>query len=530
MAVGMVCGLTVAASTAALALTPVSVGSVGEWSPASTLAGCSAAGAPRVVFPKDSPTQSTGAGAIVWGSGGGCKEAGVAAGAWVAAIGAGDVPGMAEPARTAAGGRLALGPPVAAVEGPHGKILLAGAAGGGASGGGVGDGGGASGGGAAGERLVVSEGNAGGGFSDERTTGGPAWPVGLASGYLGDVAIGALVPAAGASPRGSGKSFQNGGPARARAHARGAAISNTSPATEEALESTPDEEALEMWVHRYYQGGFQTGTRIGRAARGSVEGLTVALDYRSDGLAVWAQGGAVYGRSLPASDRSSQPLQRVAGTAGKTAIAALLSDDNRGIVAWSVTAQGVTSVYGELTGPQVRFRAGGGRLLERFRDPHGQAPPAYAGPRLIRLASESVMLAWTGVGRGTDGDRWAVHATAVDLNGVGSSETISPAGRDGLLAGLAAGPADDGFALIYEPAETAGGADLKEGGLYGARGGDEHPDRTRFGAVEEIAGAGPEGTNGEAGIGVDPDSDRAIAAWRTPAGGVESSVRELAEG
>ena len=341
----------------------------------------------------------------------------------------------------------------------------------------------------------------------------------LASGYLGDVAVAAPVASAEPSPTASAEALLNRGPARARARARGGSNSNASPA---------GTKTLELWVHRHYQNGFQAPTPIARIGGGPLEGLTIALDYRSDGLAVWAQGGEIYGRSLPASNRGSQPVQRLAKTVGRTAVAALVSDDNRGIVVWSETARGVTSLYGELTGTHVRF--GRARLLERFADPHGQPPPGYAGPRLVRLASESVMLAWTGAGSGPDRGRWAVHCTAVDLNGVGSIETISPAGRDGLLAGLAAGPADDGFALIDEPAETAAGADLGEGGVYVARGGDERPDRTRFGAVQEIAPAGPAGTDGEAGIGVDPDSDRAIAAWRTATGGVESSVRGLAAG
>jgi hypothetical protein len=498
--------LVLMVSTLAIALTPASVATVGEWSAPAALASCSAVGGPAVVFPRNAPAHGTGPGAIVWGSDGRCGEP---AGARVAAISSDDVPEGPATARTRAGKGLALSGPIGATEGPYGQIALAG---------------GARAAGARSRGLLLSEGRAGGVFSTPLWTGGASEPVALASGYLGDVAVADVavaspVPSAGPSPTASAEAFQNRVLARARARARGAPNSNTSPA---------GSETLELWVHRHYQDGFQAPAPIASIERRPVEGLTIALDYRSDGLAVWAQDGEIYGRSLPVSNRSSQPVQRVAAAAGRTAMAALLSDDNRGIVVWSETARGVTSVYGELTGTHVRF--GRARLLERFADPHGQAPPAYAGPRLVRLASESVMLAWTGVGSGPDRGRWAAHSTAVDLNGVGSIETISPPGRDGLLAGLAAGPADDGFVLIDEPAQTASGPDLREGGVYVARGGDEHPDRTRFGAVQEIVPAGAMGTNGEAGIGVDPDSDRAIAAWRTPTGGVESSVEGLAAG
>ena len=64
---------------------------------------------------------------------------------------------------------------------------------------------------------------------------------------------------------------------------------------------------------------------------------------------------------------------------------ALLSDDNRATLAWSETRGQITRVFVELSGTGVRF--GTPRLLERFTDPDGAAPPSDS-PRLVRLLSE----------------------------------------------------------------------------------------------------------------------------------------------
>ncbi len=356
---------------------------------------------------------------------------------------------------------------VAAAVAPHGRILLA------ADGRSRGD---------AGDGLLLSEGFARGHFSTPIATGGAAAPLALTSAYLGDVAL--LSPGASRSPGAAGP--------------------------------------IELRVHRYYAvgaGSFQPAIKV--AAGGPVEGLTVAMDYRSDALTVWERDGAIYARDMPGSGRVSHAVVRVASAAPGAHIAALLSDDNRATLAWSETRGGITRVYAELSATGVRF--GAPRLLERFTDPDGATPPS-GSPRLVRLLSESVMLAWSGAASG----HWVVRTAAVDLGGVRSIETISARGHDALLAALAPGPAGEAYAVWSEPhTNGAGRLDYSDQALYAARGIDAYPGRTIFTAPELLSAPAAPGTTGEAAIAVDPDSDRAIAAWRAPGGAIEYSLRAL---
>jgi hypothetical protein len=486
-------GVAMLASTALVIVLPTSVQSTGPWSQPATLAACSAPGSPAIAFPSDSPQHGTGPGAIVWGAAARCPGGG--GGPRVAAIAPDDdAPGSPFAARTPAGRALAIGAPLTVAAAPHGRILLAGAAGAARSASaaepaGAAGGARAAGGGGTGERglasvadtrakssLLLSEGPAGGPFDAPRATGGAAAPLAVANAYLGDVAL--------ASPSGG------------RAG------------------------AIELRMHRYYMDVFQPPTPI--AGGEGVEGLALALDYRSDALATWERDGVIYTRFMPGSDRSEYPIRRVARAAPGARIAAVLSDDNRAILAWTETRGGTTSVYAELSGTGVRF--GAPRLLERFADPGGGPPPRGGGPRLVRLASESVMLAWSGAVAG----HWVVHTAAVDLNGVRQIETVSPPGRDAVLADLTPGPSDEAYALWSEPRTSAQGSlDYGDQALYAARGIDAYPGRTIFAAPEQIAAAGVAGTTGEAAVGVDPDTDRALAAWRTRGGVIDYSLRAL---
>lgn len=469
---------------ALLVLLPAAVQSDEEpWSQPAVLGTCSAPGAPAILFPSDTPRHGTGPGAIVWSSASLCTGG---AGARLSAIVPGaDAPGTASIPRTSTGRALALTGPIAAATAPHGQILLAGAAaattsvaGGGVTGKGTDKAAAAGASGPAGG-LLLSEGFAGGPFTEPWRTGGAGAPLALSTAYLGDVAL--------ASP--------------------GGAHGGTS--------------AIQLRVHRYYASSFLAPVRVSPVAPStSVEGLTLAMDYRSDALVVWQQAAAIYARDLPGSNRSARPVMHVASAAPHARIAVLRSDDNRAILAWADTRAGVTSVYAELSVPNIHF--GAPRLLERFTDPGGLAPPS-GSLRLIRLLSESVMLAWTGAQDG----HWVVRTAAVDLNGVGAIDTISTPGHDALLADLAPGPNGEAYALWSEPRSTPAGLDLSEEAVYAARGIDAYPDRTIFTAPELIAAPGASGSTGEAAVAVDPDSDRAIAAWRTSGGAIDYSLRAI---
>lgn len=456
-------GVELIALTALIAMLPAGVQSDGgPWSQPATLSACSASGGPSILFPSDAPRHATGPGAIVWGSAPRCPGAG---GPRISAIApGGDAPGRPHIPRTASGRALALIGPIAAAAAPDGRMLLAGQA---AAPGRTQNG------------LLFSEGSARGAFSAPQSTGGPPAPLALSTAYLGDVAL--------LSPSDSGHE----------------------PST------------IELRVHRYYESSFLAPVPV--TSGRSVGGLTLALDYRSDALAVWQRGEAIYARDMPGSNRSARSPARIARAAPHARIAALRSDDGRAIIAWSETRGGITRVYAELSSPDVRF--GAPRLLERFADPGGLGPPP---PRLVRLLSESVMLAWTGAESG----HWVVRTAAVDLNGVRSIDTISSPARNALLAGLAPGPDGEAYALWSEPQPTSSsssssGLDLSDQAVYAARGVDAYPGRTIFTAPQRLSAPGDRGSTGEAAIAVDPDSDRAIAAWRTPGGAIDYSLRAL---
>ena len=487
-------GPALLAGVAFVVLLPAAVQSdYGPWSQPAVLEACSAPVSPAVVFPSDAPRHGTGPGAIVWSSASRCPGG---AGARVSAIAPStDAPGVGSTPRTAAGRALGFTEPIAVAAAPHGRVLLAGAttaerSAAGTSTNGVSTTGASTNGATAAgaspthaNGLLLSEGLARGPFTAPAPTGGAGDPLALTTAYLGDVAL--------ASPEGAPDTPGGDGTG-----------------------------AIELRIHRYYASSFTAPVPV--AASRSVEGLTLAMDYRSDALAVWERDGTIYARDMPGSGRSGRSTQRVAAAAPGARIAALLSDDNRAILAWSETRAGVTRVYAELSATGVRF--GAPRLLERYADPGGFAPPSP--PRLVRLLSESVMLAWTGAASG----HWVVRAAAVDENGVRTIDTISTPGHDALLADLAPGPAGEAYALWSEPQATPSGLDLSDQALYAARGIDAYPGRTIFAAPEQISAPGASGATGEAAVGVDPDSDRAIVAWRTPGGAIDYSLRALGGG
>jgi hypothetical protein len=465
----------------------------GKWSPPAILSDCPGTGAPRVVFPEDSPTHGTGPGAIVWSVTAPCPTG---AGVLLAPISAEDLPGQPAAPRTEAGATIALRGPVSATGGPHGHIAIAAASAGEPGPGAVleaggkgrpmagpgirGKGtpkGGPDGGTREGE-LLLTEGSAGGPFAAPLALGGPASTFSFATAYLGDAALASL-----ADPHGRTD--------------------------------------VQLRVQRFYASAFAPPARVsatgggGDVGTGSIAALTVALDFRSDRLVVFSQRGSLYARELP-SKGAPHSIQRLGPSPPAGArIAAVISDDDRAIVAWTVGHGGRTSVYVSRSQPGVRFTAP--ELLEEFPDPPGL--PGYVdSPRIVRLSSESVMLAWTGVVAG----HWAIRAAAIDLNGVLPPSTISPAGRDALLADIAPGPNDEALALWSEPQPTAAGLDLGSQAIFAARGFDGYPEQVKFAAPELIA---PPGPNSDATLAFDPDSDRAVAAWRTGAGALAFATR-----
>jgi len=457
-AAGFAAAIASVAATSAWLASPVASApvvsgpvSVTGWSQPATVGGCSGAEAPWVVFPSDGPDHATGAGAIVWSTGRRCPGG---ERVLVAAVGPADRPAPGARPRTAGGRRIGLQGPLAVAGGPYGRIVIAAFAPTGPAHG------------------LFTQGAAGGPFTPAAPTTSPASPTALASAYLGDVAL-----------------------ASASVGARGRT-------------------GIRLRIERHHGRGFAPRGPVSAPAAGRVRSLRVALDYRSDALAVWWQRGAIYARVLPAAWRA-HATARLAAAGPDVRIAAVVSDDDRAIVAWAAQRGSRTSVYLDMSAPGVRFHRP--RLLERFTDPGGLRSPS-GSPSLIRLSSESVMLAWAGV----EGGRWVVRTAPVDLHGVRTVSTIPTPGADALLAALAPGPDGEALALWSEPQPTPrGGADLARQAIFAARGIDAHPGVSIFGRPEQVATPGP---NSDATVAFDPDSDRALAVWRGAGGTIEYAL------
>jgi hypothetical protein len=182
---------------------------------------------------------------------------------------------------------------------------------------------------------------------------------------------------------------------------------------------------------------------------------------------------------------------------------------------WSEQQGTTTSTWMDYSQPGPRF--GSARLLERLDDPE-QGSPAAGAPQLIRLSSESVMSAWAGAANG----RWVVRTAPIDQHGLRSVSTIAVPGADVLLDALAPGPRGEAIALLAEPRPGAGQPVAAAPQALLAARGIELAGRTAFGSLEQIAA--PAALSG-ANVAIEPDSDRALAAWQGPGGVVYYSLR-----
>jgi hypothetical protein len=450
------------------------------WSAPAPLSACAAEGGAWTVFPSDGPAQATGPGAIVWDAQRGCAGG---AGVRVAELGAEDLPRASVVARTATGAPLRAQGPLLAGGAPHGQIAIAALAPAPAA--------------APASVDSLIQGPAGGPFAtlapDEHGS-----PVALATAYLGDLALATPAPTASRQSRpGAGGS---------RAAARGSSGDNAVARAGAALR---------VLVERFYAHAFSREDLAGDAREGPVEALALALDYRSEALVAWSQRGSIFAQLLPAKAPPG-PIQRLARSAPGAHLSALLSDDYRGIVAWSTQSAGHTAVYLDRSATGVSFAAP--QLLESYADPGGAPAPA-ASPSLVRLSSEGVVMAWAGASAGD----WVVRAAPVDLNGMGTAATLAAPGADALLASLAPGPDGEVFVLWSEPAQGP----LGDQALFAARGLGVYPERVAFGEGEPVA---PPGPVADARLAVDPASGRAVASWQGQSGSIEYSIRRAEPG
>ncbi len=243
---------------------------------------------------------------------------------------------------------------------------------------------------------------------------------------------------------------------------------------------------------------------------GRVTALTVGMDYRADLVVAWQQNGAIHADTLRANGHAD-PTQRVGPARPDPQLRALISDDPRdhGMLAWSTAApSGRTNEY-------LAFSASGagyGRpeLLASFSDPRGLGHGAGA-LGLVRLSTENVLLAWTTRERG----RFVVRSAAAHFATSRPTTRLSDPAGQAVLADLAAGPAGEAIAL-WRSAPPPGGApgDAPATDLWSARLSLNAASVLQHRAGERVA---PAGAHVAPSVGVDPASDRALAAWLDPA-------------
>ncbi|HVR05514.1 MAG TPA: hypothetical protein VMS02_05690 [Solirubrobacteraceae bacterium] len=458
---------------------------LGAWSAPAPLRGCAAALAatpPLVVFPASAPAARSGPGALLWNAPAGC-EPGVGRGAARGASAAGaplGATGLPGPGRALDGTTGGLGQLVAATGTTAGQVLVVGT-------------GGSGGGGAAGGARVSPgtdafvEGRQPGAFSKASALGGTAEPVSAFSGYLGDAVLASAV----------------------RVH-RGW--------------------ALAVRVQRHYASWPSRPRLLPVGARPTA--LAATLDYRADVLLTWAAGGELYAREI-ANTGAFGPLMRIApappaggGEAWQPEIRVLFSDDDRGIIAWrsqqaaagtggttagAAGTAATTLIQASISGPGLGF--GAPAVVERFADPRGLRPPP-GSLQLVRMSSEAVMMAWSGVHAG----RYVVRASPVSLRrGVWAPVTVSPpGGREALLAELVPGAHAEVLALwSASPRLPDGALDGRHRAILAAWGHYGGHGEAVFAPPETLA---PPGPNGVPAAAFDPDNDRALAAWVTSAG------------
>jgi hypothetical protein len=275
---------------------------------------------------------------------------------------------------------------------------------------------------------------------------------------------------------------------------------------------------IAVYVERHYRAGFDPPVRVA-VGPGRVTSLTATMDYRADVLLAWQQNGAVYAHMLRQSMRA-EPTQRVGPSAPDPQLAAVVSDNDHGMVAWSSTAPTrrtvgvpVTHVRLALSSAGVRF--GGYRALASFGDP-ARAAATPGSLALVRLSTENVLLAWTEA----TGGHTVVRAAPAVFAGVRPSLLVSGASGEGVLSALAAGPAGEAVATWRGSQELGAGVQA----LWATRVFIGRHDRPGVRAPEAIA---PAGTGVANGLAVDPATDRPVAAW-TSAGA--HGVLEYASG
>jgi len=205
--------------------------------------------------------------------------------------------------------------------------------------------------------------------------------------------------------------------------------------------------ALAWWENRgvrtdrVYVALRRAGGRFGapiRLATGRIRGVSVAVGARGDVLVAWDARGVVRTRVRPRGRRAFGPTDTIRSRdAFNAELRPAVAPNGRAVVAWSAQ---FTSEGGD-SGPvyfEAAVRAAGARRFRRAQtlEELGRAQV----PRGIDLVVDSTgrhVAAWSG----SDGPNARVRVARMDASGrLIKDPDVSPAGVDGQLADLAAGP------------------------------------------------------------------------------------------
>ncbi len=244
------------------------------------------------------------------------------------------------------------------------------------------------------------------------------------------------------------------------------------------------------------------------ALPGTVTAVAAGLDWRGDALVAWQQDGRIYARERRTSGLLG-PLQMLGASSGGPRLGALISDDGRGIVAWTdetaPTRDEPKTARTRLSISAANLHFTGSSVVDAWSEP----PELALGPgamRLVRLANGRVVLGWTGLRAGD----LVVRVAPVTLGGLHPAVTLPQAGRDAELADLAPGRRGEVLALF-----TATGPGNPLGApaeIEAAVGVDGGTGQARFALAEPVAAAA---ADSDPVASFEPIGDRPVVAWRT---------------
>ncbi len=440
--------------------------SLDSWSAATTIPSCATATQPKVVFPFSAPNVRSGPGAILWlSSGQGC--AGAVTTIEAASIGAGDQPGAPRPLLGGAAAQRSFVAPLAAIGTTEGNVIaIAGQAGTSVLGA---------------PEAVASDGPLSAPVERLRSLGGPDSLVATMNGFIGDADVATVAPAPGGGYE------------------------------------------IVLRAQRHYARSF-SGRRVLPVGSAKVTALALGMDFRADRLVLWVAGGELYAQYVSNEGRI-YPRQTLGASGYRPQVAAVVSDDRRAFVLWTVEPppdqSAPTRVLLAHSGFGPTFH--GAQTLASFTEPAGVrlTPGAVAAER---LSGEGVALLWPAM----VGGNYVIDAAGATQSGALPPSTIALAGADVRLGAVATGPANEVVVIAASAPRTASGFDQSQQQLLATRSNEVRtPNGLGLGPLEVIAPAGP---NTDPSVSVDPSNDTAVAAWQTLVGGVAKVAYAIGAG